>query len=361
MPRTILSFRMHLALCLRVTVAAVLTFWVGRLIGLPLILWAVLTSVILTQMSVGKSLKAIIDYFMGTLGGSIYAGCVAAFVPHTDDTAVSVVLALAIAPLALLAAISPRFAVAPSTAVIVVLAPSLTHATSIASATERVIEVALGGVVALFVSLVVFPARARVLLKDAGATMLDEVAQKIPILFAGLTQSVDSEWIKSVQRNVGSAFSRFESMIAEAEHERMSLLTNDPEFTHLRVALLRLRHDVVMIGRAAVRPLPQTSRGRIEPLLARISQAAVEYLKGCATALRRDAQAPALELLDSAFDSLAEQLGGMRADGSFRGLDVETLERIFAMAFALEQLRRDLQDLSRRVNEQCRKPAFSSH
>ena len=86
--------------------------------------WAVLTAVILTQMSVGKSVKATIDYALGTLGGAIYAGLIAAFVPRLNDAALAAILAIAIAPVALLAALSPRFAAAPSSAAIVVLAPA---------------------------------------------------------------------------------------------------------------------------------------------------------------------------------------------------------------------------------------------
>ncbi|MFY9834345.1 MAG: FUSC family protein, partial [Methylocystis sp.] len=150
-------YRMQLRFCLRVTVAALSALAFGRLLGLPIILWAVLTAVILTQMSIGKSVKATIDYSLGTLGGAIYAGLIAAFVPHSSDAAFAVVLAIAVAPLALLAAMSPRFAAAPTTAAIVVLAPTLTHGSSFASAADRVIEVALGGSVALLVSLLVFP------------------------------------------------------------------------------------------------------------------------------------------------------------------------------------------------------------
>lgn len=101
-------YRMQLRFCLRVTVAALSALAFGRLLGLPIILWAVLTAVILTQMSIGKSVKATIDYSLGTLGGAIYAGLIAAFVPHSSDAAFAVVLAIAVAPLALLAAMSPN-------------------------------------------------------------------------------------------------------------------------------------------------------------------------------------------------------------------------------------------------------------
>ncbi|MGC1109986.1 MAG: FUSC family protein, partial [Methylovirgula sp.] len=61
------GLRVQLRLCLRMSVAAVLTYLLSQALHLPLPLWAVLTSVIVTQMSVGKSLKATVDYMEGTL------------------------------------------------------------------------------------------------------------------------------------------------------------------------------------------------------------------------------------------------------------------------------------------------------
>jgi hypothetical protein len=60
-------------------------------------------------MSLGGSLKATIEYSMGTLGGAVYAGAIAALVPHYDEISLLAVLALAVAPLALLAAVNPHF------------------------------------------------------------------------------------------------------------------------------------------------------------------------------------------------------------------------------------------------------------
>jgi Fusaric acid resistance protein-like len=77
----------ELRLCVRVTVSALLTLVLGQLLDVPLVLWAVLTAVIVTQTSVGRSLKATIDYFVGTLGGAIYAGAVAAFDDYAAEMA----------------------------------------------------------------------------------------------------------------------------------------------------------------------------------------------------------------------------------------------------------------------------------
>jgi uncharacterized membrane protein YccC len=357
MPRTFIQrYGMQLGFCLRVTVAALSALTLGRLLGYPMVLWAVLTAVILTQMSVGKSVKATIDYSLGTLGGAIYAGLIAAFIHHPSDATSAFVLAIAIAPLALLAAISPRFAAAPSTAAIVVLAPSLTHATSLASATDRVLEVAMGGSIALVVSLLVFPMRARKLVKDGAADMLDLIARTLPDLFLGFTQKSDEDAIIALQRSVGAAFARLDLMRVEAKHEQMTLLANEPDFDPLRHSLLRLRHDLVMIGRAAKAPLPAALLGRMGPLLAHVAIAAVEHLRKCGTALRTGGAPPPLEKLDEAFDAFAAEIATLRREGLLRELPVEAVEYVFALSFALEQLRRDLQDVARRVSEQADRP-----
>ena len=117
----------ELRLCLRVTIAATLSLAVSHLLNLPLALWTVLTAVILTQMSVGRSLKATMDYFVATVGGAAYAGAVGALIPHDNEAALLAALALAVAPAALLAATNPRFSATPFTAVMVFLAPFITH------------------------------------------------------------------------------------------------------------------------------------------------------------------------------------------------------------------------------------------
>ena len=58
------DLRPQLRLCLRVTVAALVSFVLGKSLNIPFGgMWAVLTAVVVTQMSVGASLKATIEYF----------------------------------------------------------------------------------------------------------------------------------------------------------------------------------------------------------------------------------------------------------------------------------------------------------
>jgi len=78
----VLEHRGQLALSLRVTIAALLSFVLSHFLHVPLPLWTLLTAVILTQVSFGSSLKATIDYLAGTLCGAVYAGAVATGSPH---------------------------------------------------------------------------------------------------------------------------------------------------------------------------------------------------------------------------------------------------------------------------------------
>src|SRR5712672_2881445 len=204
--------RVQFALGLRVTVAALLTLWLSQLLQVPLVLWTVLTAVIVTQMSVGRSLKATIDYLVGTIGGAIYAGAVAVLVPHTDEIGLLVALALAIAPLALVAAINASFNAAPFTAVLVVLAPTIIHVSPVESAFYRVLEVALGAITGLGVSYLVFPARAHALAIAAAARMLDLMGRALAEVFAGFTQALDPQAILRIQDSVGEAFAHLDAI-----------------------------------------------------------------------------------------------------------------------------------------------------
>jgi uncharacterized membrane protein YccC len=343
-----------LKLSVRVTVSAVLTLVLGHWLNVPLVLWAVLTAVIVTQTSVGRSLKATIDYFVGTLSGAIYAGAVAALIPHNSELALLGVLAIAVAPMVLLAAVNSSFSVAPFTAVIVILAPTVTHSTPVESAIFRLLEVGLGAVTGLLVSLTVFPARAYELAIEAAADMLDVMAQALKDLFAGFTGVLDAAAILPIQERIGKFIGRLDVIYAEVKGERMSQLAGEPDPGPLLRTLLRLRHDLVIVGRAAVVPLPQDLQPRLAPLLGRLVAAVSDYLRGCAAALVARAPAPPLDAADAAFEGYAAEIAAIRREGLMRVLSSDALEHLCTLGFALEQVHQHLRDLKRWISERAR-------
>jgi uncharacterized membrane protein YccC len=345
------SHRVELGLCVRVTISAVLTFVTAHFLNLAIALWAVLTAVILTQINVGRSVKATTDYFVATVGAAIYAGVVGTVVPHADEFSLLAALATAIAPAALLAALNTRFSAAPFTVVLVLLAPTITHAAPLASALERVMEVAVGGVIGLLVSILVFPARAYDLVIEAATQILELMARLLPALFAKFTQPVNEALILSTQDEITAAFMRLEAIAIEARHERVTRFTPEADQGPLLRTVLRLRHDLVMIARAALVPLPEAFHTRLGPLLAHAAEATADYLRGCVSALRARRGPPSLDTMIEALDAYAREMTALRQAGATRELSVDAVEHIFTLGFALDQLRAHLKDLARCVSE----------
>ena len=251
----------RLGLFFRVTASALLSFELASWLDLRLPLWAVLTALILTQMSVGRSLKATIDYLIGTIGGAIYGGVVGVLVGHDSGVALLAGLAIAVGPLALIAAMRQSLTAAPITAAIVLLVPTFTQATPIASAVDRVLEVTLGAITGLTISFVLFPSSAYGLAIEAAARMLERLAAAVGELMAGLKDALDVDALHRIQDGIGESLIQLNLVGAEAERERAVRVSSAPDTGPLLRTLLRLRHDLVMIGRAAVAPLPPSLAG----------------------------------------------------------------------------------------------------
>lgn len=336
---------------LRLTAAAALALWLAHLFHARLPLWVVLTAMAVTQISVGRSLKATLDYFLGTLCGAFWGGVVAITVPHSSEAAFMGVLVLAVAPLAMAAALDTRFTAGPITAAIVVLLPQITHGTPSASAIERVLEVSLGGLAGLAVSLMVLPASAFGHVRDTAAQSLERMSRALADLVAGFEGGLDAAAAHRIQDGLGQQMSDLSKTAGEAERERRLRAAGEPETGPLVRTLMRLRHDLVLVGRAAGAPLPDTLREPLREPLDAVGTALSGHLRACAAALRERLPAPDNAAVDTALARYTAEVEALRSAGRTRPLPSDAVERCFAAAFALDQMRRDTRDLSRRVDE----------
>jgi hypothetical protein len=202
--------------------------------------------------------------------------------------------------------------------------------------------------------LLVFPARAHILAIEAAARMLDLMAGVLPELLIGFTQTLDETAILQRQDRIDQAFTRLATIAAEATRERMAYLALEPDTGLMLRTLLRLRHDIVMIGRAAVVPLSETLQARLGRPLARAAETAVDYLRGSSAALIARRNPQPLDAVHAAFDGYEAEVAALRGEGLTRDLPVDALERLFALGFALEQLRHDFRELEQCVSEYAR-------
>jgi uncharacterized membrane protein YccC len=179
------AFRPQLRFCLRATVAALVALAIANSLNFPLHgSWMVLTAVVVTQVSVGGSLRA-------TLAGTVYAAAVGLLVPHVTALGQAVALTLSVAPLALAAVLRPSFRVAPFSAVLVLLDGDALGENPVTSAVARALEVAFGGAVAAAVSMLVFPERAHKLGIEAASRLLRDMAGLLPAVLSAFKQSAN--------------------------------------------------------------------------------------------------------------------------------------------------------------------------
>jgi uncharacterized membrane protein YccC len=350
--------RAQLRFALRMTVSGLAALTIARGLNLPLHgLWVVLTAVVVTQMSVGGSLRATIEYIIGTFGGALYAAVIGILIPHASVLAQSGVLALTIAPLAFAAAVNPNFRVAPFSAVLVLLLAGQLGEGPIESALTRLAEVALGGAVAVVVSLLIFPERAHRLGAEAAARSLERMARALPELLQGVSRELRGGAIARIQDHIGNSVAAFQDIMAEAKREHMIALAASPDPAPLSRTLLRLRHDFVIIGRAVATPLPEAFAQRLGPALGRIGEDASNYLRASAAALKLRRHPPSLEACDDALRAYESEVTALRSEGLTRTLSSLDVERLFALGFALEQLYRNFGDLARCVREYAHGPA----
>ena len=339
----------ELRLAVRVTTAAVLAFALAKLLGFAHGYWAVITAIIVMQTSVGGSLKAAVDRLLGTMAGALYGAAIALLIPHGTTMELAAAMVAAILPLALLAAIRPSFKAAPITAFIVLVPLSGAASAPLTYALERILEISIGSVVGLATALLILPARAHHALARIAAKTADLNADLMVSLFEGLTGDAGRPGLRAQHAAVRRALAQADAAVEEAVRERKSWLTDSPDPEPLVRSLYRLRHDLVMVGRATAKPLPAVLAPRLQPKLLGVRDAGSNLLRTMAEALRTRQAAPSLELLENALRDYVAEMDAVWKDT--QALAAEDAGRIFALRFALDQMIQDCRDLVNRINE----------
>ena len=342
--------RPEAGLTVRMSAAGLLAFGVADLFGLTQIYWAVLTAVLVTQASIGGSLKAMVDRLIGTIGGAVWGVAVTLTLPHQSMLSTGLALAVALVPLAAVVAVRPGYRIAPVTAAIVLLANS-SPAGVVEAALERVLEIGLGSAVALGVALIVVPARAHDLLCAAGRDALALMADQVELLLGRGAGPPDLAAVQGLHDRIRAAVERAAAAADEVERERRSYITDAPDPDPLVRTLRRLSHDLVIISRALTAPSPEPVVTRLAPPVAAIAAALSAAFARIGAALAGRSAPPDLAAVAQALASFEAELAALRRDGVTRALAEEAVQRLFGLAFGLEQIGRNLDELAGRTRE----------
>ena len=339
----------RLRLAIQTTIAACLSYVIVDAIGMAQGFWAVMTAILVTQANVGASLGLAAERFVGSLLGVVVGGVVAVILADAQELKFAG-LAVTVLVLGFFAAHRPSLRIACVKAAIVVLGdPSL--GPPIASAENRMIEVAIGTVVAILTTLLIFPSRAGPLFAEHVTrtfTPLFEVARDT--LAAALGQPLDIEGMGAQGTRIRAAFAEGDALAREARVEVANYIADSPDPEAILRALRRTWHTEIMLMRAVAQPLPELGvkilGSEIEALRLALDDVA-KQLSDPATCYK----APNLAGIENAMAGIEHRLEEMRAKGETREMSMDDIIRLMAFDFALGQLRLNLRDIAERAPE----------
>lgn len=339
--------RARLWLALHMMISTTLAYALATALRLSQGYWAVLTAIIVTQSSVGGSLKAVIDRLVGSICGALVGALAAVLLPSHTPITLGLVLVGAITPLVLLTAYAPHYRIAPVTAVIVLLSSSGATLGPLGYALNRVMEITLGSVVGLAVSVLIAPARAHVHLCEAAA----ETALLLAEIMTALEPAVrtGAPDLGKLPTRVQAALNRLSTAAQEAAHERRSRLSDHPDPEPLFRTLRRLQQDILTLNRMFVTPWPDRVHAALAPPWSAYAKAASAELCALAVALPCRHPPPGSSAARTAMADFIAAIETIRQEGITSALPTDVLARILGSAFGIEQLQRDLDDFVERT------------
>jgi len=339
----------RLWLAARMLISATAAYALAQAFGLPQGYWAVLTTIIVTQTSVGGSLKAAIDRLIGSVCGALVGAVAALLLPSHTPLVVGATLIAALTPLAVLTAFYPNFRVAPITAIIVLMSTGAATLGPFGYALDRVLEITLGAVVGVVVSTLIAPARAYVQLRGAAAETARLLAQimtaLVPAIGAGPAQ------LDTLPTQVQAALNRLATAADEAARERRSRLSTHADPEPLFRTLRRLQQDILALNRLFNTQWPDAAQAALATPWSTYSEAVAATLRTLADALTACQPPPDTAPLRTQLAAFIAAIETMRREGTTRALSTDLVGRILGSAFHAEQLQRDLDDLTERTHE----------
>lgn len=327
----------------RVVTASAATLLAVYILGLKVELSAVISAVVVTQSNIGGSLTKAFEQCAGSLIGAAYATCVILVIQPMDLLMNGISLAVALAPMAVLAAFSIGFQIAPVTAVIVILGAPEPGAGPYILASERLLSVILGCGIGLLISMLVLPVRASRSVVETGSRLADLLADQLKAIAPG--DGTGEEALIARTSDVRRTLLELESLVQDAVSERRVSFGRAPDGQRLLRVLKRVRHDVDLLRRAARGAGDDALYADAGGSWRHAALSGAETLRNVSRILSGTEVQENINTLVPAARGYRATLDEMRKTGVTVTLSTDALSRLFGLGHALSQLQRDLDDL----------------
>jgi uncharacterized membrane protein YccC len=330
--------------------AAVASYLIAVLFGLPQGYWAVMSAILVVQSSIGGSLGQALDRLIATVLGAAI-GVALLYLLGRDTMGRTAGLLIAVLPLAFLGMRRQGLRLAPVTAAIILLSDQ-SHGDPLISGLIRLGEITLGSIVALATALLLWPARAGQSLAEHVAATLTLVRRHLDITIRGaLGPARDEAAMVAVNAGMRAALVKGDTLAVEARREIAGRLAGHDDPAALLRTLRRLWHTSLMAARAVQVPLPSPLVEPLRPALEGLLGAVDSALETLVAAFAKTGAPPDLAAVKAALAAFDGAMGDLRRSGVTRAMSGEDVGRLFALSFALGQLPQNLQDLADRCQD----------
>ncbi len=332
---------------IQTTVAAVVAYAIATFLALPQGYWAVMTAILVVQASVGASLGLAVDRLLATLLGAAVGGALVGLF-GTAPATIALLLALSVGGLTYLATVRSSLRLAPVSAAIVILG-DLQFGSPLSSAANRVLEIGVGAVIAVLVSLFIFPSRAGQSLSAKAGSILPTFAEhwRGTVDAALGVERPDADFI-ALNAKVRVALGAAETLVQEARREIAGHIADHADPAAVVRTMRRLWYTQMMAARAARKPLPPLARDLLSPSLVTLRDTASLAIEGLGAAYRGEAALPDMASVEGALAGFNAAIFSLRQSGIMKEMATDEVAQIFSLSFALSQIGQNLQDLADR-------------
>lgn len=329
--------RTHWRMVSRLLIGAFGAYSCAEFFGFAQSFWSVVTALVVIQANVGGTVTAGIDRLVGTVAGALVGAVVTPILAL--DAPVWVALLLALVPLAFMAATRPGYRIAPITGVIVILAGADFHPFWLGAA-YRVLEISLGTVFGVLVSLLVFPSHAHRGIRRQCARAMGPLAD---LLDRFLTERgrISVDRINPLHDKVRAAIAVAEKSVQDARRE--------PGARHMDLgveirALRRIHSDVIFVGRATYDWPPEARWPALDHAIEELSDVFHRSFDALGHALTHGGSTAAVRNLDLAIGKVIEALSTPPEQAA--DLPVGAQQKLGVLPFTIQTLRRDIVDFA---------------
>lgn len=318
----------------KTAIAATLAWWIARLVGMPDGYWGSISSVIVLQSNVGSTVTASRNRFLGTVIGALVGFACSLFGTLPWNYILAIIVALSICG-ALGLTNSSRLSGVTVSIVMLVQA----NGPRWQLACFRVSEVFIGIVMALIVSTVLFPDRARLHLRDGLAQEFLVLSSFFEVVLEAFG-SAPSPQLSSIRKDVSARLNANNQLLQAARNEP----SGGPgwrEGLDMLAQFGRALHEALLALELAVRDSHSDAYAlQLEPELGRLAvdiRSGFHHVAKCIHEWSFDAPPPGISLEQDIAD-LEARMNAVRHTGI--GFSQAEILRAYAIQLHLKQLAR---------------------